>query len=523
MTQVVAPPPQDRSSPGLAARARRPLLSLSARRWLLGLLGAALVLQFVGLSQQSLWLDELFSVWASDAETMQQVIERLRPDVHPPLYQLVLWAWMQVWGDSEFTVRALSALMGVAAVGVFFFGSRRLYGRDVAWLGTVLFATCYTLVLYGRTARAYEMLVLLSTVFTFAWLGLVARLLAPAAKHARGGWEQAVLFLCSAVLACATHFYGALLAGTGGLYLLLLSTRPEARGLRASTWALVMLTGLLCLIVVAGWLSQSVGLRGKAGHFWIQRPNFIFAVKLGRIFAGTLGSGLVIYALLGWALWKVLPQLRPGAIHAAGFETGALRACFFLGMTSLAIAVISSYAVPTVTARNMIILLPAFWLFFVFVIGNALEPRVAARCLVAIAALSLVASVSRLALSAWVPRLAENEQPRGAVEFVDARLAREPRLSLLVNNPGGDGYLYWDYYLRRSALPSDPQVFRWDPAALEAAAQAALARGESVGILIGFLRDPEQNRFLPLKAAFDHAGCELWEGRFTFALACRPR
>lgn len=477
----------------------------------------------VGLTQESLWLDELFSVWASDVDTLDTVISRLRSDVHPPLYQILLWAWMQGFGTSELAVRSLSALMGVAANGAFFLGCRRLYGFRFACLATALFAACYTTILYGRTVRPYEWLLLLSTVFTFSWLGLVLRLRAPAGPGARFDWRDCGAYTASALLACATHYYGALLIGVAGLYLLILAARPEARNLRLATWVLVLGAGLSCLVIVGGWLSMSIGLMGKvAGNFWIESPRPVLAARLGKFFAGTYGTGLIIFPVLVVATQRLLARRShtPPDAPDPGAET--LRACFFLVAAGIGIAVTSSFAVPTATPRNLIVLLPAFWVFFAIAMCRAFESAVAVRALVGVAALSLAGSVTSLAASMVSKHMSENEQPRDAIEFVGARLGKEPVVQLLANKPVGDAYPYWAYYLQRSDLRGQGLISHDDVRAIELAARAALAQGSPVGILIGFLRSPAHHKFSTLKASFRQSGCELWEGHYTFALACRP-
>ena len=75
---------------------------------------AAGILRFVGLARESIWLDEATSIiiarmnWSS-------VVAWAAGDIHPPLYYLALHLWLGL-GDSEFSVRALSALYGALTV-----------------------------------------------------------------------------------------------------------------------------------------------------------------------------------------------------------------------------------------------------------------------------------------------------------------------------------------------------------------------------------------------------------------------
>src|SRR5687768_5657827 len=76
----------------------------------------AAIVRFVGLTRDSLWTDEIFSGYASQLASITDVIQYVSHDVHPPGYFIALWAWAQVFGDSDYSLRALSALGGVLLV-----------------------------------------------------------------------------------------------------------------------------------------------------------------------------------------------------------------------------------------------------------------------------------------------------------------------------------------------------------------------------------------------------------------------
>lgn len=491
-------------------------LSAASRRALTGIVVVGVVLQFVGLSQESYWIDELFSIWTSSADSVPVMVDRMRADVHPPLYQVLLWIWMGVFGDGESATRLLSAVCGAASIGCLYLGLRRTFGTDRALITTALFAACYTTLLFGRTVRSYELLLLLSVLFTVSWLSLSVRLKAGEATLPRG---DAALFAVSSVLACATHFYGALLAGVGGLYLLMNSLRPAARPSRKAIWWLVLCTGAACLAVLLGWLSQMVAMENKlAGHFWIKPPDLLFAAKFARVLAGTLPMVVILFPLLAWALWRLIAQARSnGLASLPPVFALALMPCLFLALVALALAVSSSYAVPTVTGRNMLIIFPAFWIGFVALVECGFEWKYAERILVGLACTALVFSVVRLAIGLIDPELSENEHPRAAVAFVAERLASDRNVELVASNPGGTGaFFYWAYYLDRSRLTFAKKTISNDPLVLREAIDHAVASGSSLAVLI----DPK-DLYAKIGTIPEH--CETWQVQLTVALACRPR
>ncbi|WP_395601407.1 hypothetical protein AB4P97_17530 [Pseudomonas sp. A1230] len=94
------------------------------------LLGAIIVLgamlRSYQLFEKSLWMDELFSAWASDPENdFNTVFHRTVEDVHPPLYQILLWGIYKVFGYGEMVGRVFSVVLGVAVIPMMYVLGRK--------------------------------------------------------------------------------------------------------------------------------------------------------------------------------------------------------------------------------------------------------------------------------------------------------------------------------------------------------------------------------------------------------------
>ena len=76
-----------------------------------GLAVAAVAFRFV--TRSPLWLDEALSVNIARLP-LGDIPEALRHDGHPPLYYFLLHGWMELFGDGDVAVRALSGLFGLA-------------------------------------------------------------------------------------------------------------------------------------------------------------------------------------------------------------------------------------------------------------------------------------------------------------------------------------------------------------------------------------------------------------------------
>ena len=90
--------------------------SVDSGGWVLVMM-LALIVRFYDISLPYFWTDEAFSALVG-VQSPERIWFHLGHDVHPPLYFLILHAWMSVFGEGVVAIRALSALAGVATVAL---------------------------------------------------------------------------------------------------------------------------------------------------------------------------------------------------------------------------------------------------------------------------------------------------------------------------------------------------------------------------------------------------------------------
>lgn len=112
-------------------------------------------------SEYSYWFDELYSVTAATT-SFYQMMEMIFNDVHPPLYQIILWFWVRLTSNHEFAVRSLSFLFVIGA-SITFFQIAALLPRRAAFFSLVLFFSSWLIPYYAQESRAYAMLLFLTT------------------------------------------------------------------------------------------------------------------------------------------------------------------------------------------------------------------------------------------------------------------------------------------------------------------------------------------------------------------------
>lgn len=185
----------------------------------------ALVLNLIRIGAKSIAHDE-----AGTALYAQLGLESLfrlfaRSDLNMALYHIVMNGWVALFGEGEAALRVPSAIFGALAAGAIYFLGRRLFGRTAGVVAALLFAFDAFQVQYAQTARAYTLLVAVTTLSTLSFARVFE-------KPSRGNF---IAYTVSGLLALYTHYFAAYVLAAHAIALLLV--RPD--GLRDRRWWLV--------------------------------------------------------------------------------------------------------------------------------------------------------------------------------------------------------------------------------------------------------------------------------------------
>lgn len=281
--------------------------------WLIGLAILSVGLRFYALDSQGLWSDELFSVsvvtQVGEGRAWYDYVPKVFPDLRiedsaltwkagensPPLFELLLWLWTQIFGTSDFAVRALSATAGSLAPLVFFAGLRRPLGGFAAGAAGLLLALAPSAVALAQEARGYGLLMLLATC-------AVVRLV----RYAMQAEPQGIgLDVFLYVLLSYTHYTGLVLVCA------LVAVRFamawwQGKPLREFGW-FVVVPVLLAPWLYLNWFSMAATGTGRFGwrdYDWPDVWSLMLPKAAGFFMPGLYTLwGLLALALLG-ALWK---------------------------------------------------------------------------------------------------------------------------------------------------------------------------------------------------------------------------
>jgi uncharacterized membrane protein len=233
---------------------------------------AGVVLRFV--QRSPLWLDEAQSVNIASLP-LGDMFEALRHDGHPPFYYVLLHGWMDVFGKSDFAVRALSGIFAVATLPLVWIAGRRLAGRVGARWALVIVALSPYSIRYATETRMYSLVMLLV---------LAGYLLLSDALSDPRPWRLAALTLVSGLLLLSHYWSAYLLAATGVVLAARWWWRPQRRATTGRVLLAVAAGGLLFLPWLPGFLYQAANTGTPWGEPY--RPTAIVHTTLHDLGAG---------------------------------------------------------------------------------------------------------------------------------------------------------------------------------------------------------------------------------------------
>ena len=195
------------------------LLRWVREHWLLPILVLATAVRFYDLTAAAIWGDEGSSLLLSQY-SLSGIWQHAAHDVHPPLYFMLLHGWIELFGDSIFSIRCLSALPGIATVWLGVWLMDLIATRRAALLTGVLLALLPTAVRYSQEVRMYS---LLGLWLIGATIALVYWIRYP--RHTRYLVAYALLMTA----AFYTHYFTALCVLCHWLYLGVIRIQPGYR------------------------------------------------------------------------------------------------------------------------------------------------------------------------------------------------------------------------------------------------------------------------------------------------------
>jgi mannosyltransferase len=330
---------------------------------LAALLAGAAYLRFHLLAHKSFWFDEGFSVGIARLDWSNFLHLLWLREANMALYYVLLKLWL-IFGISEFYVRTLSVVFGLAAIPVVYALGVRLFGARTGLIAAGLLSINAFHARYSQEARGYTLLVFLSALSSWLWVQCIDH---PTPRN----WR---FYTLASVLTVYAHFYGILVVLGHWLSLMLLprENRPGGAPLRHLRF---FAYGMLPIAIF-------LGRAGTQPMNWLPRPNGPILRHFFQSLAGNGGPALLGLYILAW-IAAAYARERPDRLQRWRYDL-----LFFWLAFPIAAVVAASQFKSIFLARYLIVCLPASVLLAAAGIAR-LRTAVQPGLLVAIGALSL--------------------------------------------------------------------------------------------------------------------------------------
>jgi mannosyltransferase len=413
---------------------------------LLLILVLAAFLRFYRLDAQSLWADEGNSVSLS-GRSLDLITAGAAHDIHPPLYYYLLHFWMRAFGNSEFAVRALSALLGTALVYLTYLLGRHLSSPPSIppncggeanrnyWLGLVaafLSAISPFQVYYSQEVRMYILLAALSALSIYSFIRFLETEASETTRNpkprTRNLYFWVGLYIVATTLSLYTHYsFPIVLVMENllyGFWLAISWRRGKVLG-RVLRWVVIQLA-----IVALYWPWLPTAFRQVSNWPSIsQSYGLVFVVKEAfRLFSlgPTAGAQYTSLLLLGFAAifvagaWPTTHSEHKSLIPHSLIDSLPLLYCLF---PVLMMYVLSLWR-PAYRPKFFLVGSPAFCLILargIVQLSGVAGKHLAIRCLLPATCLIFIILSSNRSLQNYYfdPQYARDDY-RGIAQYISA-------------------------------------------------------------------------------------------------------
>lgn len=331
----------------------------------------ALLVRGVIASRGGLWADEGFFLSVVRTPSWESMLSFLAShESHPPLFYIVMRAWIGIAGDTDAAARVLPVLISAAVIPVAWAAGASLFSRRAGLVAAVFTAVAPAMSEHGAQIRPYGLLAL--TVLVSCW----SMILSLESERLR----YRVVYVIATLAMLYTHHWGWLVAAGqhAAWAYVMVSRRRRRAGNLPRQWAA---TWIVIAIGYAPWVTALLSQATNAGHGGIPVESASDALMLlsyaaftffstlvpGRFAPREVAAGLSFVFAAGMAVSMHVARGRTGAAKPEVHDRQSEAAAAVIGVTcaaSVALAVLISPFSNMLLQRCLTVVVPLLALLF---------------------------------------------------------------------------------------------------------------------------------------------------------------
>ncbi|MEI8390390.1 MAG: glycosyltransferase family 39 protein, partial [bacterium] len=199
-----------------------------------------IVVRIWGLGEKSLWIDEIYSWVFSSQKTFFGSFIYMFADLSPPIYYLILYVWIKLFGSSEFMLRFPSFLAGIASVFFIYFATKKVFNKQIALGAAILTGLSPVMLYYSQEARPYSLFAMFSIITVSVWIEIINKI----AKEDLDS-KTLIKYVIFSLATILTHYWGLVLVFFQIIYLMIFCVEKK-RNLK------LILTAAMRIFLISG-------------------------------------------------------------------------------------------------------------------------------------------------------------------------------------------------------------------------------------------------------------------------------
>lgn len=244
-------------------------------------------LRILFIKEQGLFNDELSAWFRTDALNWTDFWENSvkTRDMHPGLYQFILWKWVSFFGDSEWVIRSLSLLFFVFNSILIYKLSLKHFSKSNALVFIAIFAGLGYFILNTTFSRPYNSGLFFSLLTLNSLLNTI--------ENENRSLKNGILLTLGFIGAMLSHYFAFLTVGLMGFIALFFSSKSRRVEIIAA--------GLTACILFLPHLPVTIHQLNQGGLGWLPAPELNWLFKF--LFDFSNNSIWILFLLISLVLY----------------------------------------------------------------------------------------------------------------------------------------------------------------------------------------------------------------------------